>query len=543
MYKFVLLLAGLLTFATPAFSEQSIAIPFSVGGLTARLGFKTAFTGRPFEQRTGRPNSIVWVNDLYEMRVTSTVQRGATVLRLQVTSTAGKPLPVSGVFLQVLTPSAVIDGVWTPSGRIAEDRLISAEPGKEFIAYSAANYGIPYLAAASSTGANVLAIGLLRQDLSVQLRAAPSQGRFYEFQLNADVPPNRSTVDHRFFVSNDASYRWFDIAEQYADWVDTGTNYSQFPISPRCYMPVYDTWYWSQDNVDEHLYLQTGRMAAEAGLDIFLADSGWDAPTGEYNKWLLGSTGNYMPPPEKFPNLAGTFDLLRSAFNLKIQLWLQPFAVGRTSVRYAATQALHIQIPKTSNSGALAPAALPNGPNTLEDVNFCPQSAATHEYLKALFDEMASTYRPEGYWLDYIDGMPPMCIAQHRHDFDTFGAGFRAALATIRQTILKYDPNPIVHFRAQYANLNNKSFSNVWQPFDSPNNFDRMRLDDIIQFRLQIGFWRCFALRVNRPVQPDQPISTLVAVGAGTNSNNDVIRLPRRDRKVEVALLSRSDVL
>src|SRR5207247_10705022 len=98
-----------------------------------------------------------------------------------------------------------------------------------------------------------------------------------------------------------------------------------------------------------------GRGCIRSRTGIFLADSGWDAPTGEYNKWLAGSTGNYMPPPEKFRDLSSTFDTLRSAFNLKVQLWLQPFAVGRTSTRYPQMQALHTQVTKPSNSGSLAP--------------------------------------------------------------------------------------------------------------------------------------------------------------------------------------------
>ena len=127
----------------------------------------------------------------------------------------------------------------------------------------------------------------------------------------------------------------------------------------------------------------------------------------------------------------------------------------------------------------LAPYALPVDSNTLEDVDLCPQLNSTHSYLRNLFTEMASTYHHDGYWLDFLDGMPAMCVAPHHHDFDTFGAGFTAALATIRDAILENNSNPIVEFRAQYANLNNKSFANVWQPFDSPSDFDRMRLDSL----------------------------------------------------------------
>jgi RNA polymerase sigma-70 factor (ECF subfamily) len=57
--------------------------------------------------------------------------------------------------------------------------------------------------------------------------------------------------------------------------------------------------------------------------------------------------------------------------------------------------------------------------------------------------------------------MPAMCTAPHHHDFDTFGAGFTAALASIRDAILESNSNPIVEFRAQYANLNNNSFAEM----------------------------------------------------------------------------------
>src|SRR5947207_5678449 len=252
-----------------------------------------------------------------DVQVTEAPLNAQTGVGLQIRNRSGRSLDITAVSLRLLVPAAGIDGVWTPSGRIADDRLISADPGNEFLTYAAANYGIPYLAAANSAGQNLFAMGLLEQDLPVELHAAPAQNGLYEFHVKADVPRNRTVVNHQFFVSSDSSVGWFDIAENYADWVDAGTNYSPFPVSDRSYMPVYDTWYWSQDQVDDSLYLQTGEAASAAGLGIFLADAGWDAPTGEYNKWLAGSTGNYMPPPEKFRDLSSTFDTLRSAFNLK----------------------------------------------------------------------------------------------------------------------------------------------------------------------------------------------------------------------------------
>ncbi len=470
---------GYWTCATLSSSDETLSIPIVFqDGLIGYLDLQAPMAGGPL-RRAGPAQPNVWANNLFEISLAKTRANGQRFINLHVASSTGAPLGIDFVSLRVRVPAAPIDGIWTPSGRIPDDRFISADHGTEFVTYSAANYGIPYIAAATAEGRNVLALGLLEQDLSVALHAAPSEDGFYELQLRAAVPPNRTVFDHEVFISNDSSFTWFDIAQKYADWVDAGTHYQQFPVSDRSYIPVYDTWYWSRDAVNDRMYLQTGQTAAETGLGIFLADSGWETPTGEYNKWLLGSTGDYKPAPDKFPNLPATFDAMRSAFNLKINLWLQPFAVGRTSIRYPETRGQHIEIPRNADSASLVPFDLPQDSNTLEDVNICPQVRSTHSYLKNLFAEMASTYHPDGYWLDFFDGMPAMCVAPHHHDFDTFGAGFTAALAAVRGAILENNSDPIVQFRAQYANLNNKPFANVWQPFDAPSDFDRMRLDSL----------------------------------------------------------------
>jgi len=124
------------------------------------------------------------------------------------------------------------------------------------------------------------------------------------------------------------------------------------------------------------------------------------------------------------------------------------------------------------------PFTLPLG-NNLESVNLCPRMASTQRYLRSLFSEIATKYKPEGYWIDFIDGMATYCIAPHTHDYALFGDGFRHSLETIKETILLHDPNAIVHFRARYANLNTKTFASVWQSGDSPGDFDRMRLNSI----------------------------------------------------------------
>jgi hypothetical protein len=429
-WKICLVVAAVVLVFSSIGSSSGI-LDFTIGfqdGSTVRLGINIAVPGGAFRQEKQGGN-LVWVNNLYEVRLTPRFQKGIHYVHLHMESLTRASLVVSGLSWQAWVPSAAIAGVWTPSGELDNDTLISTDGATPFVTYSAANYGIPYIAAANASGDNSLAIGLLRQDLPVEIRAIPVTGGFTELTLNAALSVNAHSLDHDFFVSSDKSYTWYSVAETYAEWVDTETKYSPFPISSRAYEPVYDTWYWSRDHVDHRLYMRTAEAASAAGLRTFLADSGWDAPAGEYDKWLLGRTGDYTPPPEKFRDLSHTLNVLRSKFHLQVQLWLQPFAVGRASIRYAQTRGMHIQLVKTAESWKLSPFSLPaKDSNNLEDVNLCPRVSATHQYLKALFTEVSRAYRPEAYWLDFIDGMPAYCVAPHQHSFTSFGEGLRQAL-------------------------------------------------------------------------------------------------------------------
>lgn len=346
-----------------------------------------------------------------------------------------------------------------------------------------ANYGIPYVAAASGNMGNAFGIGLGRQDLPVAITGRPVGGD-YEFRLKATTARNIKVFDESFYISGNTSVSWFDAAADYAAWADDFNKYQPFPISATAYEPVYDTWYWSADRVDDRLYMESANLASEAGFGLYLADSGWDAPTGEYAKWLSGRTGDYNPPPDKFGDLPATFSAIRSQEKLGIELWLQPFAVGRASARYARTRSQHIQIPTQQNplfgwTGLTSPPfALPLGQD-LETINLCPRMTSTHTYLRNLFLKMGTKYHPDAYWIDFVDGLASYCIAPHIHANELFGEGLNRSLDAIRRAIRFINPQAAVHFRSPYANLNTKSFANIWQSEDSPGDFDRIRLNSI----------------------------------------------------------------
>jgi alpha-galactosidase len=419
----------------------------------------------------------------YQIQVSESLQSRGSVIRVVVTTSSHQPFWMTSFSVMARVPRESIHGVWFPSAVPSGNNIMTADGDHSVSGFSGANYGVPYIAGASANLSNAFAMGLRRQDLPVSITGRPS-GSDYQFRLTATALRNISVFEESFYVSDNPSASWFEAASDYADWVDLLNGYQQFPISENAYEPVYDTWYWSRDHVDDRLYMETARLAKEAGFGLYLADSGWDAPTGEYDKWLGGRTGDYSPPPDKFGTLPATFSAIRSEENLGVDLWLQPFAVGRESSRYARTRDLHIQIPATQNpllgwAGlTFAPLALPLGQN-LETVNLCPRMAATQTYIQSLFVEMGRRYRPDGYWIDFLDGMANYCVAPHAHGTEQFGEGLNRSLATMKRTILSLNPRATVHFRAPYANLNTKSYASIWQSEDSPGDFDQMRQSSI----------------------------------------------------------------
>ena len=52
-------------------------------------------------------------------------------------------------------------------------------------------------------------------------------------------------------------------------------------------------------------------------------------------------------------------------------------------------------------------------------------------------------YKPEGYWLDFIDGMSPIALRRMTHTYTLFGDGSKRSLQTIKDTILSHDSKPL----------------------------------------------------------------------------------------------------
>jgi len=449
-------------------SLPNVVIPLYLqNGIRGNMNLAPATSGSPFTIVPGNDSTVTtFSNDQYSITVMEAPNPAHTSLHVEAQSLTGEPFQLNEISLELSVPSDNIDGVWTPAvPAVTEASLIAAPAGTPLGSGAHPNFGLPYIAAASASGQSVLAVGRLRQDEAVFMYAYPNGEGAYTFRVWLPEAHTGQKITEDFYISNIPSQSWFDAAQDYADWVDGLNGYQPFPLSPNTREPLYDTWYWSLDQVDAQLYAQAAQAASDVGMGMFLADSGWDNPPGEFAKGLYGETGNYTPPSDEFPDINSVFDTMRTQYNLGHLLWVQPFAVGRASKRFPQTAALHI----------VAPADPIYGIDASESVNVDPRVQATQDYLKALFTELATKYTPDGFWIDFIETISNYCIADHAHDY-AFGDGLRASLQTIRDTILQNVPNAVVYNRGPYANLNNKAFASVWQPTDSPGDFDLMRI-------------------------------------------------------------------
>jgi len=340
------------------------------------------------------------------------------------------------------------------------------------------NAGIPFAMALTREGTNLLAAGLLSQRRVVNVRGWPLENGEYQLHLDTRTPLQVKDFSDTLYTET-ASADWFSTAAQYARRVDQRLRYKPFPVSAACYYPLYDVWYWAGDNTNMELYWKTLLQAKSLGFQSYLFDSGWESNPGELSRWLEGSLGNYSSPDDKLPGFRELLLSARRDLGMNVILWLAPYAIGRESTFYEETKDAHVIVNKARGwyhgGDEGFPATVEMDDQFAENVNLCPRTPVTPAYLSSLFRRVGSHYQPDGYWLDFQETVPFLCEARHGHTA-SFGGGFHASQAAIKEAVLEQNRNATVEMRYPGANLNNKRFANLWQSVDFPGDFDAMRL-------------------------------------------------------------------
>ena len=379
--------------------------------------------------------------------------------------------------------------IWTYGQDPAKHKNYRALAIESFGDLTGPNSGIPFAMAVTREGTNLLAVGLLSQSRVVNVRGWPRENGEYQLHLDTRTPLETKIFRDALYAET-APADWFSTIASYAQAVDERQRYKPFPVTASCYYPLYDTWYWAGDNTDMELYWKTLVQAKNLGFQSYLFDSGWESKAGELSRWLEGSLGNYFAPDDKLPGFAEFLRAARRDLGMNVILWLAPYALGRESTFYEEMKDAHVILNQAQGwyHGGIEslPATLEMGDELAENVNLCPRTPATPDYLKLLFRRVGTDYQPDGYWLDFQETVPFLCEAQHQHA-TSFGSGFNQSQANITEAILEQNAGATVEMRYPGANLNNKRFANLWQSIDFPGDFDAMRLCNLMMRPFSAG--------------------------------------------------------
>ncbi len=375
---------------------------------------------------------------------------------------------------RVAVPLESGNALWT-FNREAQRDIMETGLERPWVYFSAANRGIPYLALVDRSGGNRVSLGLLEQDHIVLLRGEPGADRKnYVLTLRQTDDAMAGLFRDTIYISRDGS-SWFHNARNYTRAVDSHLGFQPPSIPDAALNSTYDSWYWSLDHIDQELTWDLAKQSRSLGFKSYLIDAGWDTSDGEYVKGLKGKTGDYWPPPEKFPDFAGLIQDIQTQLGMKVMLWMQQYAMGRLSRYYGPL------------GYSLCSVGDPEGGNLAETPMLCPRTHAVQDHMKDLFDRILGSYRPDALWFDWQEEIPQACEASHSHQDDYFGQGYNRTQQIIHETVRRYSPDIFIDMRWPFANLNNKPYTHLWQPIDSAGDWEAMRLRAMVMRPFSAG--------------------------------------------------------
>jgi hypothetical protein len=465
--------AGLVLFCMVLLGASSAAWAQSIAtsSFTIRLSDGTAaelsFSSEPLltgcHQVSSTDELQTWDCSEHSLELRFSRIEGADLIAFVLQSRDGFPFNLHEFSARVAVPNYAGDALWT-FNRQADRDIMETNLARSWVFFSAANRGIPFAALVDRQGLIRMALGLLAQDHVVLMRGESSANK-KDFILTLRQTDNIAVerFEDTLYISRKGDH-WFHGTQKYTAAVDQYLGYLP-PVMPEGVMnATYDTWYWSLDRINQDMTWNLAKLSQTLGFKTYLIDAGWDTRHGEYGKGLKGSTGDYLPPKDAFPDFPRLVDDIRNQLGMKVMLWLQQYAMGRHSIYY----------PVLGN--ALCSVGDPAEGPPAETPFLCPNTYATRQHMADLFSRILEAYRPDALWFDWQEEIPQACIGPHWHEFDRFGDGYNMTQKTIMETIREHSPDIFIDMRWPFANLNNKPYTHLWQPIDSSEDFEAMRL-------------------------------------------------------------------
>jgi hypothetical protein len=437
-----------------------LQLPDGTGG---RLGFSAEPEVSECRLSRSSEGQELWTCSEYNVELSAGRATGENLLAVALERKDGTPFSLYHAEFRVSVSQTAGDGLWSYN-RLPFPGILNTSLEVPVETSTAPNNGIPLAVLVDSRGMNKLALGLLRQDRVLTLRGELAEAE-HSYSLSVETKEVITTrrYEDTFYVSR-TPQSWFHEAQAYTSAVDRTRGYVPLRIPESAYDPTYDSWYFTGDAINQDLVWELAVLSQGIGFKSYLLDAGWDTTPGDYSLWLEGSTGNYQPDTDYFPDFSGLLRQIHTQLGMKVMLWIQQYALGRRSLYYPDLKdaLTFIMDPATGDMG--------------ETVALCPRVLTTSQHMVNLFQRITGDYQPDAFWFDWQEQVPVECSAWHFHDYSSFGEGYNATQQAILRSLRERDSELFVELRWPFANLNNKPYAHLWQPIDSPQNFHFMRL-------------------------------------------------------------------
>ena len=413
-----------------------------------------------------------------------------TLVEFKLRRDSGEQFVVIQYKLEARTTAVDLEKIWTPFGIgfVIEFVGLSRNPMPRPVGWTnprasyevGADRGIP-LALATSRNANCrLALGFLDQHLETDIR------HFVTTQRHTSVMEKGVTrvwlerpkpgyslgplTEHSdgFFVSSGA--HWFDTLRAFQESHDEVKNREFRPSPDTSWEPLWAPWggpkgKWTgvhPEELEAEELWQMGQVASELGIRGFVnwlwyintTDDRWRGPD-----WYWGypdHMGDYMPS-ELLRDLRGLTRKLKSVGVMSI-FWISPWMAGRkTKIREDLKEAL-VQLDMDPSDPAYE----------RYSSYLCARNPITQKRVPELVARVMRDYEADGFTVDMIEAAPTLpCIADHEHNFDTYGQAMAHTFPRMREAIEKVNPNAVIEFRPLYGNVANVYNATAFRSPDS----------------------------------------------------------------------------
>lgn len=399
--------------------------------------------------------SIDYVDEVAQEVGVSVVHQPNGTHRVEIVISGDQPATVSTVTVAATVSTANCRGVY-----------IGADPHLEFgylphwpIAKEvSAHRGVPIAALVDHNAMALFAMGLLDQDSDAIVHAQLSE-MDQCYHLAIERPPG-SRIDGSAVATTVPAghtevvyvltrpHEFPQLLADYAECATAHTGIAPRPVPAHAFLPVYCTWTAVHHEVNHEWAAHTARTAYNLGFRTWITDDGWHHPNGTFGSY--SDIGHWQPDPTKFPDFSAHVREIQS-LGMAYMLWVAPFMLGSEQTRYPA--------------GAVS--TQPGHPGAAFDL-IDPEDPQAAEHVVTLLAGLVRQYGLDGLKIDFLDS-----LSARRHGNFTAPVGplVRDILHDALDPLLATNPDLLIEFRNNYANLSMTRFATHYRSSDLPVNY------------------------------------------------------------------------